>query len=179
MSLAAEIASAVARNEAQLAKSIAVPTVSLDVDAQMRLQHFADYCKSVGVRPLPAAPATCAAFAKTEYTRGASADAILATLQDIEALHSNNNMANPVATTAVRSVLEEILHIEAPRSWPQATRPLFNSLPIEVRAVIKKRQDQNDRAVRLAQQEAADLRHKLEALQPKEIDSNGQVLKDQ
>jgi len=169
MNLAAEIAAAHANNEAQLAKSIAVPTVSLDVDAQMRLQNFADFCKSVGVRPLPAAPATVAAYAKGEYTRGASADAILHTLQDIEALHSNANLANPVASMAVRAVLGDMLHIEAPRSWPQATRPLFNSLPIEVRAVIKRRQDQNDRAVRLAQQTAADLRHQLEALQRKEI----------
>jgi len=108
MNLAAEIAAAHANNEAQLAKSIAVPTVSLDVDAQMRLQNFADFCKSVGVRPLPAAPATVAAFAKAEYTRGASADAILHTLQDIEALHSNNNIANPIATVPVRAVLTEI-----------------------------------------------------------------------
>ena len=99
-------------------------------------------------------------------------------LADIGALHLNNNLADPVASNQVRSVLEEILLIDGPRSWSKAERRLLELVPIEVRAVIQKRQDQTDRAVRLAQQEAADLRHKLEALQPKEIDSNGQVLKD-
>jgi hypothetical protein len=169
MSLATAIAAAIDRNERVLAQRIATPTLPLDSEAQIRLQHFADYCKAVGVRPLPAAPATCAAFAKAQYTRGASADAILATLQDIEALHSNANLANPVASTAVRAVLEEILHIDGPRSWSKSERLLFASLPIEIRAIIERRVKMDSNAVRKAQHERAAAVQELEQLKQKGI----------
>jgi hypothetical protein len=171
MNLAAEIAAAHAKNEAQLAKSIAVPTVSLDDDAQMRLQHFGDYCRSLGIRSLPAAPASVAAYAKGQYTRGTAPDAILHTLQDIEAVHSNANLANPIATTAVRAVLTEILKLDPPRSWSKSERLAFASLAPELQFIVERHARLDSNAVRKAQNEAAALKHQLEALQPKDIDN--------
>ena len=73
MNLAAEIAAAHAKNEAAVATSIAAPRLELD---RTRLQSFGDFCKQYGVRALPAAPATVAAFIKAEYTRGTAPDGI-------------------------------------------------------------------------------------------------------
>ena len=73
MNLAAEIAAAHAKNEAAVATSIAAPRLELD---RTRLQNFADFCKQYGIRALPAAPATVAAFIKAEYTRGTAPDGI-------------------------------------------------------------------------------------------------------
>jgi len=166
MNLAAEIAAAHAKNEAVVATSIAAPRLELD---RTRLQNFADFCKQYGIRALPAAPATVAAFAKAEYTRGTSADAILHTLQDIEAVHSNANLANPIATAAVRSVLSEILKLDPPRSWSRADRLVYATLPIEAQAIIERRAKEDSKAVRKAQADAAALKHQLEALQTKDI----------
>jgi hypothetical protein len=166
-SLGEQIAAAHDRNEAALAQSLSAPKAEFDADALDRLRHFADFCKERGVRPLPAAPGTVAAFIRS-LAHWATND-IMDVLSDIEALHSNNNLANPIATAAVRSVLEEILHIAGPRNWSKSERLLFAALPIEVRAIIQRREKMDSNAVRKAQNLAAELKQKLEALQPKEV----------
>ena len=155
MDLAQEIASAVARNEAQLAKSIAAPTVSLDADAQDRLRCFVDWCKERGVRPLPAAPATVAAFIKS-LAHWATND-IVDLLINIEELHSNNNLANPAATTVVRAVLQDILKLEPPH-WNKSEQLLWAALPPEVQAVISRRDKQTSTLIRRLQNHNAELK---------------------
>jgi hypothetical protein len=156
-------------NEATLANQIAAPR--LDCDAE-RLQHYTEFCKQHGVRALGAAPGTVAAFIKSEHDRGVSPDGILSVLADIEALHSNNNLANPIATTAVRAVLSEIVNLNPPRSWGKQERLLFASLPPDVQFIVERHARLDSQAVRKSQNEAAQLRHQLESLQQKEI-SNG------
>jgi hypothetical protein len=165
--LAESIRVAHANNEARIAAEVGTPKSEFDAEAQSHIQQFAEFCKGHGVPGLPAAPATCAMFVPVEHARGESNNRILAALAAIEAIHSNNNLANPIATTAVRTELGRILNLDAPRSWPKADRPLFNALPIEVRAVLERRAEQDSKALRQLQNQAAELRKH----QRKEIDN--------
>ena len=94
------------------------------------------------------------------------------TLQDIEALHSNANLANPIATAAVRSVLSEILKLDPPRSWSKSERLAFASLAPELQFIVERHAKLDSNAVRKAQNEAAALKHRIEQLE-KGIKDNG------
>src|SRR5262245_26814474 len=160
MSLAQAIASAHEKNERALASQIAAPKPELQSDALVCVRRFADWCKSKGVPFCPAQPATVASYLRHENREGANYQRIFATVQAIEAMHDQAMAANPCATMAVRHDLGTLYHIDAPRSWPKADRPLFNSLPIEVRAVIERRADQDSKVIRRLQNEAAAIRQK-------------------
>jgi hypothetical protein len=158
INLAESIRVAHAKNEARIAAEVATPKSEFDTEAQLHIRHFAEFCKSRGVPGLPARPATCAMFVRAEHGSGVPAEHIVSALNAIEAIHSDHNLANPIATVAVRTELGRILNLDAPRSWPKADRPLFNSLPIEVRAVIERRAEQDSKVLRRLQNEASELR---------------------
>ena len=101
-----------------------------------------------------------AAYIRHENKEGADFNRIFATVRAIEQMHDAAALANPCATMAVRHELGLIYHIDAPRSWPKADRPLFNALPIEVRAVIERRAEQDSKVIRRLQNEAAANRKK-------------------
>lgn len=175
MNLAQAIAQA-RKNEQALASMIAAPKPQLESDALICVRRFGDWCRSKGVPFCPAQPATVAAYIRHENKEGANFQRIFDTVQAIEQMHDAAGVSNPCATMAVRHELGCIYHVDAPRSWPKADRPLFSSLPIEVRAVIERRAEQDSRAVRKAQQEATDLRHKLKSF---EQEKNSNVTTDQ
>jgi hypothetical protein len=156
MTLTEAIERAYSQNEQTLATQIAAPRLEYDAE---RLQQFADWCKERGVRPLPAAPATIAAF-----VRDLRPEEIPAVLADIEALHSNANLANPIATTPVRAVLQEILKLDPPR-WNKPEQLLWAALPPEVRGVISRRDKQTSTLIRRLQNENADLKKQLSQME--------------
>jgi hypothetical protein len=79
----------------------------------------------------------------------------------IEQLHDRLQLANPVATTAARFALGQVLQTEAPRSWTRLEKGMFVHLPIEIRAAIQRRTTDQEKAMRRAQNEAGHLRQKL------------------
>ena len=166
MNLAVEIERAHDRNEAALAQSLNTPKAEFDAIALDRLRYFTDFCKEHGVRPFPAAPGTVAAFIRS-LAHWATND-IMDVLSDIEALHSNNNLANPIATIPVRLILTEILKLDPPR-WNKSEQLLWAALPPEVQAVISKRDKQTSTLIRRLQNENAELKKQLS----KKEDSNG------
>jgi hypothetical protein len=56
-------------------------------------------------------------------------------------------------------VLELLLDDKPPRSWKKDEQKMWKCLPEEIRYALGRREEQRDRAVRLAQNEAADLRN--------------------
>lgn len=167
MNLQESIARAHQQNERTLATQIAAPKPELSQDTLACIRRFAEWCKTKGVPFCPAAPATVAAYIHQDRR-----DLLeeFATVQAIEAMHDEALLANPCATMAVRHVLGTLYQIDAPRSWPKADRPLFNALPIEVRAVIERRAEQDSKALRRLQNEAAELRKHT---QPERTTDNG------
>lgn len=159
MNLAEAISAAHQQNERTLANSIAAPKPDMSEDMLAHIRRFAEWCKSKGVPFCPAQPATVAAYIRHLVQEGPlNYYPLLAAIRAIEQMHDQAGLANPCATLAVRHELGCHLHIDAPRSWPKADRPLFNALPIEVRAVIERRADQDSKALRRLQNEAAELR---------------------
>jgi len=158
MNLPQQIEAAQQKNEAKLAAEIAPPKLEIETDALLLLRHFAAWCKERGIKSCPAQPATVAAFIRSQNSIGVQREQIFDALRAIEAMHDNHALPNPVATAAVRVELGRILNIEAPRSWPKADRVKFYSLPIEVRAVIERRAQQDTKALRRLQNEVAQLR---------------------
>jgi hypothetical protein len=174
VNLAQAIQSAQEKNEQALASQIAAPKIELESDDLVLVRRFADFCKAKGVPFLPAAPATVALFLRTENLGGANYKRIFATAQAIELLHDQAMLSNPVATFVVRNELARIYEINPPRSWAKVHRPLFASLPIEVRQVVENYADLSSKAVRKAQNEAAELRHTLQSLEKGNLDGTAQ-----
>src|SRR5215831_5556969 len=160
MDLVQAINAAQAKNEKNITARIAAQSDELQSDELVLVRRFADFCASKGVPFLPAAPATCALFLRTENLGGADYDRIFATAQAIERLHDRASLSNPVATFTVRNEISRLYEINPPRSWAKVHRPLFAALPIECRHVIENYADLASKAVRKAQNEAAELRHK-------------------
>ena len=135
MSLVETIERAQIANEKKLAAEVKPPKPELDDEALRHMARFASWAKSRGVKPLPCAPVTLAAFVRAENAFGVPPDRIFDSVRAVEQTHDAAGLSNPAATLAVRTELGRILNLEAPRTWPKADRPIFNSLPIEVRAV--------------------------------------------
>lgn len=151
-------------NEAKLLKQVEKPTFALDTDAQLQWRHFQSFCQTRGVRFLPAHPATVASFAFSENSFGVPSERIMSALEAIELNHDNAGLPNPIATSMVRAALGKVLTLPAPR-WPDRDKLKFFTLPIEVQAVILRREKRNTQEIKRCQLEAADLRHKLKQLE--------------
>ena len=73
---------------------------------------------------------------------------------------------SPVLAALINARVSEIAP-NAPRSWDAEARAAFLQLPANLQRYYAKREADRDRAVRKAQNEAADLRHKLAAAEQK------------
>jgi hypothetical protein len=104
---------------------------------------------------------TLAAFCRAENAFGVPPDRIFDEVRAVELAHDATGLSNPAATLAVRTELWRILELgDGPRTWPKADRPLWASLPIEVRAVIARREEQTHTALRRLQNRMSDLSKK-------------------
>lgn len=155
------------RNEHQLATSLSTvlpPKQELDAETRSLLRPFQDFCAIANVRYLPARPTTVASFTFRQFDNGVKPDTIFDQLAAIERLHDQFDFANPVATSAARAALSEVASIEVPRSWPQADKELFKTLPPQIRNVILNREKDREKTLRRAQNEAGELRNALKRL---------------
>lgn len=168
LGLAQQIELAQRANERKIAASVPLPQQEISTEAALLLKHFAVWCKSRGIKALPCAPTSLAAFVQSQNNDDVRPEQIIEVVHLIEALHDNQGLANPVATAVVvRSELSKILKIEAPRSWPTADKLKFAGLPVEIQEVGERRARQDERVLRRAQNETAELRHKLKEFQQK------------
>jgi len=162
MTLVDAIDKACTANEKKLLDEVRPPVPELVDAARAYIDRFTLWCKSRGVKALPCAPATLAAFCRAENAFGVPPDRIFDEVRAVEQAHDAAYLSNPAATLAVRTELGRILNIpeDGPRSWPKTDRPLYASLPIEVRAVIARREEQTSTALRRLQNRMSDLSKK-------------------
>jgi hypothetical protein len=159
-------ANEIAQNEAALANQIAAQLPQppeLDEQTQLLLVPFVQWCGSVGARHLPAAPTTCAMFILNQAKVGVAPERIAAEAQAIEHLHDHYNQANPLQTRAARFALEQVLKIEAPRSWPKEEKAMFMHLPVQIRHIVSRREADRERTLRNGQNRYAAAMKELEA----------------
>jgi hypothetical protein len=124
---------------------------------------FIDWCTAKQLPWRPASPASVALYVFERGSRGI--DALLAEVAKISASHCSKWLADPTAGWPATAALSAIVKIDAPRSWPKEDKAMFIALPYAVQQRIVKRETERDNAVRKAQNEAADARRKLLALQ--------------
>jgi hypothetical protein len=167
-------------NEAALAQCFPAPP-ELSPEARQHLVPFLQFCEVQRVRSLPARPASVASFAQWQKDLGVPQAKISATLSAIEALHHAAALGNPIATPLVRTITAAST-LAPPRSWTKEEQQMFTGLPVEAQKVIVRRENDREREMRRAQNEAGDLRRLLKAAaEPKAannttegIDTNGE-----
>lgn len=141
MNFADAIAKAHDQNERALAGQVA--PYQMDVEAQQSIGQFVRWCADHGVRSCPATPATVAAFVR--FTGSEISAALLSAIAEC---HDAANLANPVATAAVRSELNRVLRLTPPRSWKAHEKLLWADLPPDIRATVARREQQRETEVR-------------------------------
>jgi hypothetical protein len=105
------------------------------------------HCQRRGTRPVPT-PALVADWLNTLPD-----EALEPACAAIVAVTDHLGLPNSVATLPVRAVLSRRLKTEAPRSWSKQDRELYSSLPIEIRRVLTRREDERTIALRRKQNE--------------------------
>jgi hypothetical protein len=116
------------------------------------------------LRPLPASPADVARFIRDAEPL-ALIDEIFKWVGEISASHLENGYADPTAGGQATAAMNAISKLEPPRSWRRDMKERFFSLPWDVQDYLTQRENQRDREVRKAQNEAGDARQKLISLQ--------------
>jgi hypothetical protein len=159
--LAEAIAQAHERNEAALAAKVAVPRQELDDATRQLLGTFAKFCSENGVPNCPAKPNTVALFIRSLPEAN-----VLPTCEAIQACHDYYGLASPIASASVRAELERTLKIVPPRSWPRAEQLAFSQLPVEIRAVIARREIQRETELRRCQNLAAEAKKQASVAEP-------------
>jgi hypothetical protein len=152
-----------------------IPKPALAKDVLERFDIFGKWCASKQARKCPAKPKTVAAFVLAQHELGATAQVILSILAAVEALHNFHGLSNPVQTAIVRAALDTIIKVDLPRGWSVSERVEFALLPPDVRQIILDKERLRDKAVRRAQNEAAELRKRHSGAETKPVQTEKEV----
>jgi hypothetical protein len=115
------------------------------------MNEWRQWCEVNGRSPAPAAPADIAKFIEDVAELGI--DRVWQAVREISAAHEQFGLADPTKARCVLWAIGKISKIEAPRSWPDADKPLFLELPYDVQKVVLRREAERDREVRRAHNE--------------------------
>jgi hypothetical protein len=135
-----------------------VPKRELSADVRDRFSLFEKWCSERGVRRLPAKSWTVAAFILDQNAHGRDAQGCLALLAAIAEIHDSASLSDPTSSSVVNQVLDQIVKVNPPRSWPAADKAEFARLPPTIREIIAKRENDRDREVRRKFNEIAELK---------------------
>ena len=128
---------------------------------------FAKWCELYDVSPCPAAPAHVARFIADCAPLGI--ERLWPAVQDISRLHVSAGFSDPTLGGAAAQAISDLAGIQPPRSWPADHKERFKSLPYDLQVYVAAHEAQREKALRRAQNEAADARQKLAAHLKSEI----------
>lgn len=134
--------------------------------AQARLRDapiFVKWCELNGVISCPAAPASVARFVTDCASLGLSR--LWPAVQDISRMHVSLGLADPTLGGVAASAISAIAAVSPPRSWPGPMKQRFAALPYDIQLDLAAHEEQRERALRRAQNDAACARRKLTALE--------------
>jgi hypothetical protein len=95
-------------------------------------------------------------------------------VQEISKLHASLGLADPTLGDPAAAAIGEVAGIQPPRSWPDDRKQQFKSLPYDLQHFIAGHEQQREKALRRAQNEAAAARQKLaECQQPSTKTNDG------
>jgi hypothetical protein len=152
MSLTDALQEARRNNEGRIEKSLRLERPELTGSQRLLIGRLQMFCRQNGVsQALPLSPVLVAAFLERE-----AAPDIEGAIAAIQAWHSYYFLADPCSSLPVRVILERRLRIQPPRSFNKQDRELFATLPVEIRSVVYRREQERDNALRRLQQRAAE-----------------------
>ena len=141
------------------------PVLVALAQARMRAAPmFARWCELNGVSWCPAAPATVARFVADCASLGIGR--LWPAVQDISKAHVELGLADPTLGGVVAAAVSDVGGIDAPRSWPHDRKQRFKALPYDLQVYVAAHEAQREKALRRAQNEAANARKEIAALQP-------------
>lgn len=120
---------------------------------------FARWCELNAASWCPAAPADVARFVTDCASLGI--ERLWPAVQEISKAHISLGLADPTLGGVAAAAVSDVAGIPPPRSWPNERKQRFGSLPYDVQLYLASREEQRDKAVRRAQNEAAIARQKL------------------
>lgn len=138
------------------------PVLAALAQARQRMAPiFARWCELNGICFCPAAPAGVARFVRDCASLGI--ERLWPALQDISKMHVALGVADPTLGGDVAAAVSDIGGIAPPRSWPNDRKQRFNSLPYDLQVYVAAHEASRERAIRRAQNEAANARQQLAA----------------
>ncbi len=147
------------------------PVLVALAQARMRAAPmFTKWCELNGISPCPAAPADVARFVSDCAALGI--ERLWPAVQDISRLHVSVGLADPTLGGAAAAAISDLGGIEPPRSWPADRKLRFKSLPHDLQAYVAAHEQQREKVLRRAQNEAAVARQKLAACRQPEVQTN-------
>ena len=132
--------------------------------------EFAAWCEKKSVKALPARPASVALFVLENG--GLGADVLAQMVLEISQFHLCRGQADPTSGYPVATALNGIAELDAPRSWPKEKKARFASLPYDLQKFVAAHEEQREKEIRRAHNEAATARRELSAQKPEEA-TNG------
>jgi hypothetical protein len=138
-------------NDRLIAQALGFSSPTLSDEQRELYGRAIRYCEALGLSASPMSPAAVASILKATPQ-----ESILQMAAAIAAGHDEQDLANPVATYAVRQILEQRLQTEPPRSWSKEDRVIWASLDPMMRMIITRREQERDAALRRAQNKFAE-----------------------
>jgi hypothetical protein len=150
------------------------PVLAALAQARMRAAPmFAKWCELNGATWCPAAPADVARFVADGAALGI--DRLWPAVQEISKAHSSLGLADPTLGSVAAAVINEVGGVAPPRSWPDDRKQRFTLLPYDLQVYVAAHEEQREKALRRAQNEAAIAKQKLVALQARQPARTGET----
>jgi hypothetical protein len=143
------------------------PVLAALAQARMRAAPmFARWCVLNRIPSCPAAPAAVAKFVADCASLGI--ERLWPAVQEISKAHVALGLADPTLGGVAAAAVSAVAGISPPRSWPDGRKARFQSLPYDLQVYVAAHEEQREKALRRAQNEAAGARQKLAGLQPQQ-----------
>jgi hypothetical protein len=140
------------------------PVLAALAQARMRAAPmFARWCELNGLSSCPAAPASVAKFVADCASLGI--ERLWPAVQEISRMHTSLGLADPTLGGATAAAINQVAGIVAPRSWPDDRKHRFERLPYDLQVYVAAHEQQREKALRRAQNDAAIAKQKLAAIQ--------------
>ncbi|MEY9465828.1 hypothetical protein ABH973_006241 [Bradyrhizobium ottawaense] len=123
---------------------------------------FDGWCKLSNRQPVPAPPVLVAQFVAEIAPLGI--EAAWNAVQDISRAHYLIGLADPTLSRPVTLALSNIARIDPPRSWKKEHKANFEALPYYLQRYVAEREDDRERTIRRAMNDAAVAKQELETV---------------
>ena len=120
---------------------------------------FARWCDLSGASFCPATPAMVTRFVADCAALGIAR--LWPAVQEISRLHMSAGLADPTLGGTVAKAINDVARIDPPRSWPSEQKHKFKLLPHDIQAFVAAHEQQREKALRRAQNDAAAARREV------------------